>query len=237
MSKLTDRIILVTGAGDGIGRAAAKTFAEHGATVILLGRTIKKLESLYDEIEQAGYPQAAIYPIDLEGATPHDYEQLANSLDKEFGKLDGLLHNAAILGTLTPLELYDINQWYKVMQINVNAPFLLTKACLNLMKRSSDASIIFTSSEVGRQGKAYWGAYSVSKFAIEGMMQILADELESNTKIRVNSINPGDVRTAMWAAAYPAKDSNTVPPPEKIMSQYLYLMTSDINGKALNAQD
>ncbi len=237
MSTLTNRIILVTGAGDGIGRAAAKTFAAHGATVILLGRTIKKLESIYDEIEQAGYPQAAIYPIDFEGATPHDYEQLANSLETEFGRLDGLLHNAAILGTLTPLELYDINQWYKVMQININAPFLLTKACLNLMKRSSDASIIFTSSEVGRQGKAYWGAYSVSKFAIEGMMQVLADELESNTNIRVNSINPGDVRTAMWAAAYPAKDNNTVPPPEKIMSQYLYLMTSDINGKALNAQD
>ncbi len=236
---LAERVILITGAGDGIGRAAAKSFAAHGATVILLGRTISKLEAVYDEIEQAGHPQPAIYPMNLETATPNDYENLANTLETEFKRLDGLLHNAGILGTLTPLEHYDINLWYQVMQVNLNAPFLLTQACLGLMKRAKDASIVFTSSSVGRKGKAYWGAYSVSKFATEGFMQILADELEVNTAIRVNSIDPGATRTAMRAAAYPGEDYKTLPLPEAIMPLYLYLMgpeSCDVNGQALNAQ-
>ncbi|MEN8215405.1 MAG: YciK family oxidoreductase [Pseudomonadota bacterium] len=237
---LADRIILVTGAGDGIGRAAAKSFAAHGATVILLGRTIKKLEAVYDEIEQAGHPQPAIYPMNFEGASPNDYENLANTLETEFGRLNGLLHNASLLGTLTPLELYEIKQWYQVMQVNVNAPFLLTKACLGLMKRAQDASIVFTSSTVGRKGRAYWGAYSVSKFATEGMMQILANELEANSTIRVNSLNPGATRTAMRAAAYPGEEPMNLPQAEAIMPLYLYLMgpdSRDINGQALNAQE
>jgi NAD(P)-dependent dehydrogenase (short-subunit alcohol dehydrogenase family) len=236
---LAERVILITGAGDGIGRAAAKSFAAHGATVILLGRTISKLEAVYDEIEQAGHPQPAIYPMNLEVASPNDYENLANTLETEFKRLDGLLHNASILGTLTPLEHYDINLWYQVIQVNLNAPFLLTQACLGLMKRAKDASIVFTSSSVGRKGKAYWGAYSVSKFATEGFMQILADELEVNTAIRVNSINPGATRTAMRTAAYPGEDYKTLPLPETIMPLYLYLMgpeSSDVNGQALNAQ-
>lgn len=236
---LAHRVILVTGAGDGIGRAAAKSFAAHGATVILLGRTISKLEAVYDEIEQAGHPQPAIYPMNLEGASPNDYENLANTLETEFKRLDGLLHNAGLLGTLTPLEHYDIRLWYQVMQVNLNAQFLLTQACLGIMKHAPDASIIFTSSSVGRKGRAYWGAYSVSKFATEGMMQVLADELEVNTAIRVNSINPGATRTAMRMAAYPGEDPKTLPPPEAIMPLYLYLMGPDsqaINGQALNAQ-
>jgi len=233
---LADRIILITGAGDGIGRVAAKSFAAYGATVILLGRTTRKLEAVYDEIEQAGHPQPAIYPMNLEGASPNDYENLANTLESEFGRLDGLLHNAALLGTITPLEHYDVSTWYQVMQVNLNAPFLLTKACLGLMKQSKEASIVFTSSNVGRKGKAYWGAYSVSKFAIEGMMQVLADELEANTAIRVNSINPGAVRTRMWKEVYPGKEPETVQPPETIMPLYLYLMGPDsreVNGQAL----
>ncbi|MDM8561826.1 YciK family oxidoreductase [Candidatus Marithioploca araucensis] len=236
---LAERVILITGAGDGIGRAAAKSFAAHGATVILLGRTISKLEAVYDEIEQAGHPQPAIYPMNLEIASPNDYENLANTLETEFKRLDGLLHNASILGTLTPLEHYEIDLWYQVMQVNLNAPFLLTQACLGLMKRAKDASIVFTSSSVGRKGRAYWGAYSVSKFATEGFMQILADELEVNTTIRVNSINPGATRTAMRAAAYPGEDYKTLPQPEEIMPLYLYLMgpeSSEVNGQALNAQ-
>jgi NAD(P)-dependent dehydrogenase (short-subunit alcohol dehydrogenase family) len=235
---LADRVILVTGAGDGIGRAAAKSFAAHGATVILLGRTISKLETVYDEIEQAGHPQPAIYPMNLEGASPNDYENLANTLETEFKRLDGLLHNASLLGTLTPLEHYDIKLWYQVMQVNLHAPFLLTQACLGIMKRAPDASIVFTSSTVGRKGRAYWGAYSVSKFATEGIMQILAEELEVNTAIRVNSINPGATRTAMRMATYPGEDPKTLPSPEAIMPLYLYLMGPDskeVNGQALNA--
>lgn len=236
---LNNKIILITGAGDGIGRTAAKTYAKYGAKVILLGRTIKKLESIYDEINKAEYPRPAIYPMDLEGATPTDYDDLAETLKTEFGRLDGLLHNAGILGTLTPIEHYDIKQWYRVMQVNLNAPFMLTKACLGLLKAAPDASIVFTSSNVRRKAKAYWGAYSVSKFGLEGLMQILADELETNTKVRVNSINPGATRTAMRAEAYPGEDVKTVTPPEAIMPLYLYLMGADsaeVNGQAMDAQ-
>ncbi|HHL45371.1 MAG TPA: SDR family NAD(P)-dependent oxidoreductase, partial [Gammaproteobacteria bacterium] len=159
---LKNRIILVTGAGDGIGAIAAKTFAQYGATVILLGRTIRKLEAIYDAIEQSGAPQPAIYPMNLEGASPKDYNDLAETVDREFGRLDGLLHNAAILGTLTPLEMYDLELWTKVMQVNLNAPYLLTRACLPLLKKSDDASVLFTSSTVGHKGRAYWGAYGIS---------------------------------------------------------------------------
>jgi len=236
---LANRVILVTGAGDGIGRVAATTFAAYGATVVLLGRTIRKLESVYDAIEKAGYPQPAIYPMNLEGASPKDYEDLANTLDKEFGQLDGLLHNAALLGTLTPLEHYNISLWYQVLQVNLNAPYLLTQACLKLMKRADDASIVFTSCDIAQKGRAYWGAYAVSKFALEGMMQVFADELETHSKIRVNTINPGPLRTALRANAFPGEDPATLPTPETVMTTYLYLMGADsgkINGQVFNAQ-
>ena len=233
-------IILVTGAGDGIGAIAAKTFAQYGATVILLGRTIRKLEAIYDAIEQSGAPQPAIYPMNLEGASPKDYNDLAETVDREFGRLDGLLHNAAILGTLTPLEMYDLELWTKVMQVNLNAPYLLTRACLPLLKKSDDASVLFTSSTVGHKGRAYWGAYGISKAAAENMMQIFADELEENTPIRVNSIDPGAVRTRMRARAYPGEDPNINPTPEEIMNIYLYLMGADSKeetGKSFKAQE
>lgn len=236
---LKDRIILITGAGSGIGAAAAKSFAGHGATVILLGRTTRKLEEVYDEIEQAGGPQPAIYPMNLEGAAPKDYEDLAATIDKEFGRLDGLLHNASLLGGLTPLGQYDLETWGKVMQVNLHAPYLMTRACLGLLKASEDASLLFTSSSVGRKGRAYWGAYGISKAANENMAQIWADELEANTHIRVNTINPGAVRTGMRARAYPGEDPNTLPQPEEIMDAYLYLMgpsSKGVTGQQFNAQ-
>lgn len=236
---LEGRIILVTGAGDGIGRAAAKTYAAHGATVVLLGRTLEKLESLYDEIEAAGYPQPAIVPLNLESATEHEYMELANTLEQEFGRLDGLLNNASSLGVRTAIETYDPTIWTQVMQVNVNASFMLTQALLPLLQESNDASIVFTSSGVGRKGRAYWGAYAVSKFATEGLMQVLADELENTSPIRVNCINPGATRTQMRVTAYPGEPPQTNPTPEEIMPVYLYLMGEDskeVNGQSLNAQ-
>ena len=236
---LERRVILVTGAGDGIGRAVSLAFAAHGATVILLGRTLRKLESVYDQIVDSGAPVPAIYPMDLEGAVPDDHRELAERIETEFARLDGLLHNAGLLGSLTPLELYDPTEWLRVMQVNLNAPFLLTRACLPLLKRASDASVLFTSSGVGRRGRAYWGAYSASKFAVEGLMQVLADELEENSHVRVNSINPGRVRTAMRAAAYPAENPAELRAPEEIVLPYLYLMGPDsrgVHGEALDAQ-
>jgi len=236
---LKDRVILVTGAGDGIGAACSRALAAHGATVILLGRTTRKLEEVYDAIEQAGHPQAAIYPMNLEGAAPKDYLDLADNIQNEFGRLDGILHNAAYLGSITPLEQYKIDIWSSVMQVNLNAPFMLTYAVMDILKRADDASVLFTSSEVGRKGRAYWGAYSISNAAVENMMQVWADELETNTNVRFNTIDPGPVRTAMRAKAYPGEDPNQNPTPDNIIATYLYLLGPDskgVTGQQWNAQ-
>lgn len=236
---LAKRVILVTGASSGIGRTVAKAYAAHGATVILLARTIKKLESLYDEIVNAGYPTPAIYPFNLASATPKDYQDLRDNIESHFGKLDGLLHNAALLGSLTPIEHYPIEQWYQVLQVNLSSVFLLTHATLPLLKSSKDASILFTVANEGFQGKAYWGAYGISKFALQGFMQILADELEMNTTIRVNSINPVRARTALRANAYPAENIQELPLPQDIIEQYLYLMgpnSKNITGQTFTAE-
>ncbi len=228
---LKGRTILVTGAGDGIGRVAAKEFASHGATVILLGKTIPKLEAVYDEIEEMGATQPAIYPMNLEGASPHDYLELAEKLKQEFGSLEGLLHNAAILYYLSRIDDYEPQTWLKVMQINLNAPFLLTQTLLPLLHKAKDASILFTSDHVGRKGKAYWGAYGVSKFGIEGLMQTLADETRDTSAIRVNSIAPGPTRTGLRTQAFPGEDPANIKPPEALMPLYLWLMGPDSIGK------
>jgi NAD(P)-dependent dehydrogenase (short-subunit alcohol dehydrogenase family) len=227
---LKDKIILVTGASDGIGRTAAKTFAAHGATVVLCGRTLAKLESVYDEIEAAGHPQPAIFPINLESALEQDYAQMCDALDGEFGRLDGLLHNAAELGQRTPIANYAPDVWKRVMQINVNAPFMMTRALLPLLERSTAGSILFTGSGVGYKGRAFWGAYAASKAAQENLMQTLADELEETTRIRVNSINPGATRTRMRAAAYPAENPKAIKTPEALMPAYIYLMSDESQG-------
>ncbi len=236
---LKDKIILVTGAGDGIGRAAALSFAKHGATVILLGRTTEKLEAVYDEIENAGYPQAAIYPLHLRGAAAHDYQELAATIEREFGRLDGLLHNASVLGERRSLAQTTVDSWDEVMQVNVTAQFLMTQALLPMLAAAEHGSLLLTSSSVGRQGRAFWGAYSVSKFATEAMMQILADEEFELNGTRVNSINPGATNTAMRRSAYPGENPSSNPNPEAIMPLYLYLMSDasrSINGQQFDAQ-
>jgi NAD(P)-dependent dehydrogenase (short-subunit alcohol dehydrogenase family) len=235
---LQDRIILVTGAGDGLGRAAALNYAKHGATVILSGRTTSKLETVYDEISTNAYPEAIIHPLNLQDATEEDYKLLGDTLLEQYGRLDGLLHNAAALGPRTPIQFYPQDAWNQLMQINVNAAFMLTKSLLPALMAANSASIVFTSSSVGRKGRAYWGAYSVSKFAVEGLMQVLADELRQTSNIRVNSIDPGASRTNMRKAAYPAEDPETLPSPESRMPLYLYLMGDDsqsVHGQALKA--
>ena len=236
---LQDRIILVTGAGRGIGAAAAKAYAAHGATVLLLGKTEANLSQVYDEIEAAGQSKPAVIPFNLETALAHQYDELAAMIESEFGRLDGVLHNASIIGPRTPLEQLSGDNFNRVMHINVNATFMLTSTLLPLLKLSQDASVIFTSSSVGRKGRAYWGAYGVSKFATEGLMQTLADEVETVSTVRSNSINPGATRTSMRAQAYPAENPQNNPGPAAIMPVYLYLMGPDstgINGQAFNAQ-
>ena len=236
---LQGRIILVTGAGRGIGAAAALSYAAHGASVLLLGKNEDNLNAVYDQIEAAGYPQAVVIPFNLETALAHQYDELAAMIEREFGHLDGLLHNAAILGPRTPLEQLSGDNFMRVMQVNVNATFMLTSSLLPLLKLSKDASVIFTSSSVGRKGRAYWGAYATSKFANEGLMQVLADEMDGICPGRANSINPGATRTGMRAQAYPGENPANNPPPEAIMPLYLYLMGPDslgVNGQAFDAQ-
>ena len=235
---LKDKIILVTGAGDGIGRVAALCFAKHGATVILLGKTQEKLEAVYDEIEQSGSPQPALLVFDLTSTSIDSYKEVAKTIGENFGRLDGLLHNAGVLGDRASIAAYKALRWFETMQVNVNAPFLLTQTLLPLLKKSTSASIIFTSSGVGRQGRAFWGAYAVSKFAIEGLMQVLADEQDQTTGIRANCINPGPTRTQMRATAYPAENPASVKPAEDKMPTYLFLMSEasqGVNGKTFDA--
>jgi len=227
---LQDRIILVTGAASGIGRALVGGCAAHGATVILLDRDVHGMEQAYDAIVAAGGPEPAIYPMDLQGATPDDYSALADVLAREFGRLDGLVHNAAQLGALVPFANFEHELWFQTLQTNLNAPYLLTMACLGLLNSSRDASLLFTSDAVGRRGKAYWGAYAVSKAGLECFMQVLADELQANTPVRANSIDPGPVRSALRKLAYPAEDNSTLPAPEDVIKPFLYLLGPDSKG-------
>lgn len=224
-SLLENKTILVTGAGDGIGKAAAKAYAAHGATVILCGKTQKSLDVVYDEIEADGGPQAAVLAINFETATPQDYENLAELVANEFGTLDGLLVNAGWLGHTAPVSQYNTETWFKVMQINLNAPFLITRALLPLLNKSDSSSIVFTLDE---KDSAYWGAYGVSKAGLTSFMKILADELETDSNpIRVNAIKPNKVRTKLHMRAYPGEDPNTLIKPEEIMEKYVYLMGKD----------
>lgn len=236
---LQGKNILVTGAGDGIGRVAALTYARHGATVLLLGRTASKLEAVYDEIEQAGGATPGIIELDLASAPEETYTTLADNLSTELTCLDGILHNAALLGDKRPIENSGYTAWQEVMQVNVNAQFVLTRTLLPMLQEANAASIVLTSSTVGRVGRAFWGAYAVSKFATEGFMQVLAGELENTTKIRVNTLNPKATNTGMRRSAYPAETPTENPSPEEIMPAYLYLMGDDsigITGKAFDAR-
>ena len=236
---LKDKVILITGTGDGIGATAAKTFAKYGATIILLSKTEKKIVAIYDEIVKAGHPQPAIITLNLENATADDYAGLAHTIESEFGHLDGLLHNAAMFEGLSPIAQFDNTLWDRIMKVNLQAPFLLSQAMIPLLNKSQDASMVFTSSGVAHQGRAYWGAYGVTKAAGDNLMGILADELELSTPIRVNSIDPGRVRTRMRALAFPGEDPMTVPAAEEIMDAYLYLMSAEskeVNGKIISCK-
>jgi NAD(P)-dependent dehydrogenase (short-subunit alcohol dehydrogenase family) len=222
--ELAGRVIAVTGASDGIGRAVALACARHGAELVLVGRTAAKLEAVHALIEAAGAAEATIGVLDLETAIAHDYDALAAALLKRYGRLDGLVHNAGILGVLAPIEHYDVPTWCRVLHVNLTAAFALTQVLLPLLKASADASVLFTTSGVGRRARAYWGAYAVSKCGIEGLTQILAAELESISAIRVNALNPGRARTRMRRQAYPAEELESLPEPATLMNPYLALL-------------
>ncbi|CFQ32763.1 MULTISPECIES: YciK family oxidoreductase [Yersinia] len=227
---LDNHSILVTGAGDGIGREAALTYARFGARVILVGRTESKLIAVQQQIAAANGLAALVITLDLLRATAQDCQQLANTLSQQIPHLDGVLHNAGLLGDIAPMSEQNIAVWQDVMQVNVNATFMLTQALLPLLLKAPSASLVFTSSSVGRQGRAGWGAYAVSKFATEGMMQVLAQEYKQS-HLRVNCINPGGTKTQMRATAFPDEDTNKLKTPADIMPLYLYLMGDDSRRK------
>jgi len=237
-NSLTGKVILVTGAGAGIGKEAALTYAKLGATVILLGKTVSKLESVYDEIVALNLVEPAIVPLDLKGATKQNYIDMSATIASQFGKLDGALLNASTLGELTPFTQIHEQIFNDVMKVNVTAQYLLAQALIPTLQLAEKASLVFTSSGVGNQGRAYWGAYSVSKFATEGLMQVIADEYE-NSNLRTNAINPGATNTNMRASAYPAEDKGKLATPTDIMPIYAYLMSDDsleVNGQTIKAQ-
>lgn len=237
--ELAGRVIAITGAGSGIGRAVALECAARRASVILIGRHASALEAVHAEIGSAGEAQASIALLDLEKAVARDYDAIAEAVLERYGRLDGLLHNAGLLGTLTPIEHYDVPTWCRVLHVNLTAAFALTQVLLPALKKSPDASIVFTASSVGRRGRAYWGAYAVSKFALEGLAQVLAAELENVSHVRVNTLNPGRARTAMRRQAYPAEDTESVPLPASLSGAYIALLgpaSRGVTGQAFDAQ-
>jgi len=239
INNLADKTILVTGAGSGVGKAAAIAYASHGANVILLGKTSSKLEKVYDEIEKLDCPTPSISLMNLLVANTKDYQELIDNLLTEYNQLDGLLLNAAILGDRTPIEQYDVDKWVETIHINLTSQFILVKTLLPALKESEDASVVFTTSGVGKIGKAFWGAYSVSKFGIEGLSQILSEEFDNDSSIRFNCINPGAVRTKMRKTAYPLENPENLPAPEEVMEKYLWLMSEaskNISGKSFDCQ-
>lgn len=240
---LANKTILVTGAGAGIGAEAALVYAKAGAQVILLGRTVHKLEAVYDEIialqaTHADIKQPSIVPLDLKGAKASDYQGLARTIEDQYKKLDGILLNASVLGNLCPFGQIEESEFDDVMQTNVKSHFLIAQAMLPLLKHTKLSSVVFTTSSVGRRGRAFWGTYAISKFATEGMMQVLADE-HKNSLVRFNCINPGATRTDMRARAYPGEDPKTLKTPADIMATYVYLMSDisrGITGQSLDCQ-
>jgi NAD(P)-dependent dehydrogenase (short-subunit alcohol dehydrogenase family) len=237
--ELSGRVIAITGATGGIGRALCLAAAAQGAQLVLMARNERKLRALHAELEQVAPGAALMAPIDLEKAIASDYDRIAAAIEQKYGHLDGLVHCAALLGTLTPIEQYDVPTWCRVVHVNLTAAFALTQVLLPALRNSADASVIFTSSGVGRRGRAYWGAYAVSKFAIEGFMQVLADELVGNSNVRVNSINPGKVRTAMRRQAYPSENLLSLPLPETVLEPFLKLLGprgAGITGQSIDCQ-
>lgn len=237
---LQHRNILITGAGDGIGRAVALACAGVGATVLALDRKRRKLETLYDDIVAAGGREPILIPHDLTQSDPAVYEQIAAGIHHDAGSLDGIAHIAGILPGFSALHRLKLDDWASVMQVNLYAPYLLTRACLPLLSAAQTGSVVFTSAAAGRRGRAYWGAYAVAYGGVERLSETWADELEANTRIRFNTLDPGPVGTDMHSRNFPGQTSDEVAPPESVAPAYLFLLGPDsgtISAQAFSAQD
>lgn len=234
---LEGRVILITGASDGIGRALALECARKGAIVIAQGRSQEKLDTLAEAVTAEGGTAPIAVPMDFLKVEGGVYLSLAEQIEKDFGRLDGLVHCAGMLGDMTEIGEYDAVVWQQVMHVNVTSEFALTKVLLPLLRKSKGA-IVFTSSGVGRRGRAFWGAYAVSKFAVEGLAQVLAAELE-HAGVSVNVVNPGATHTNMRAQAYPAENKDEIAKPEDVLGPYLYFLCDEaraVTGESVDAQ-
>ncbi len=228
---LKDRNILITGAAGCLGQVAAKCCAKSGANLILLDKNLPELEKLYDHIVSQGFPEPALYPIDFEGATEQHYIDLAVTLQREFSVLHGLVHNAAKFAVLGPVDNIDTQSWSSVLNVNLNAPFLLTRVLLPILREAGCASVIFTSDSVARSAKAYWGVYGISKIALEAFARILADELESAGIIRVNTLIPGAIDSPLRRRAFPAENREKLAAVQSLENVYIYLLSSASQDK------
>ena len=227
---LENKVILVTGAADGIGRAISLAYARYGATIVLLGKSIKPLEMVYDEIIAQGGPEPAIYPLNMEGANVNDYMDMAATIEKELGRLDGIVLNAAWLPAFIPFKEYDVELWSKTITVNLHANFLITKTCLPLLEVAEDPAIVMSAHE-GR--KAYNGAFGIAKAGMSAMMDIVADEYDRDELfIRVNSIDSGPLNTQMRRLNFPLEDMTTLASPDAIIGPYLYFMGSDAGKRS-----
>lgn len=236
---LAGRVILVTGASSGLGRAASLAFARHGATVALLARNEAKLEAVYDAILAAGGPEPVMFPYDLAAADDRSLETLAGTLAHHLKRLDGLLHSAHQFYSLTPLHLQTTEQWQALMRVNLIAPFALTRACLPLLRQAPDASVVFTGETHGHQPSAYWGGYAVAKSGLETLTRIWADELSADENLRINTLIPGQVATTLRSRTHPGLAPETIPGVDDLMPWYLYLMGMDsrsVRGQIVECQ-
>lgn len=236
---LTKQVILITGAGGGLGSTAALALAKHGATVILLDNKIPKLEAVYDKIKSANAPEPILYPFDLAGANENDYQDLADKVEEKYGSLQGVLHSAVEFSGYMPLAVQSTKDWGHTLNVNLNAPFLLCRVLLPVLQKSDHAAIVFTSDSAVRSATAYSGAYGVSKIALEGMAKILAEELESFGKIRVNTLIPGPIDSPLRKRAYPAEEKSKLPNMESLAAVYLYLFSNQslgVTGQTVDAR-
>lgn len=236
---LKDQVILISGAGGGLGGTAALALAKQGARIVLLDKSIPKIEKIYDAIVDAKAPEPALYPFDLAGASEVQYEELAVTIDKNYGSLQGLLHSAVELAAYTPIESHETKDWGHTLNVNLNAPFILSRVLLPVLQKSEHASIVFTSDSMAREPRAYSGAYGVSKIALEGLAKILAEELESSQKIRVNTLIPGPIDSPLRKKLFPAEDKSKLPAMDSLNKLYTYLFSSNsigITGQTIDAQ-
>ncbi len=229
---LSGRVVLVTGATGGVGRPLALACSAAGATVVLHARVVRKLEALFDEIVAAGRPEPTILPLDLAQAEAKDFENVASAIEAQLGRLDGVVHTAAMLGSLGPLEHQSFDAWLKVLRVNVTAAMGLTRALMPLLDRAPDASVVFTLDDRGLDPRAYWGAYGVAKAGVAALARILADEWENRPHLRINAVVPGPIRSPMRGQTHPAEDRPNLPPPEALVPLYLHLLRGQPKGES-----